>query len=34
MRAPWKKYFDISVYPTVAMEDLLKAAPELLKAFE
>lgn len=32
MRAPWMKYFDIDVYPTVSMEDLLKATPEILEA--
>ncbi len=32
MRAPWMKYFDIDVYPAISMEDLLEAAPEILKA--
>jgi len=34
MRAPWMKYFDIDVHPTVPMEELLAAAPKLLRALE
>lgn len=34
MRAPWMKYFDVDIYPAVAMDELLKAAPKLLAALE
>ncbi len=34
MRAPWMKYYDVDVYPTVPMEELLEAAPRLLRALE
>ena len=32
MRAPWMKYFDVDVYPAVAMEEIIQAAPKLLEA--
>ena len=32
MRAPWMKYYDIDVHPTVPMQAMVDSAADLLKA--